>query len=616
MILQALNRYYQRLIEQKAEDVAPAGCSPEKISFEILLTPDGEVAQVNDIRDTSRKKPLPRMLNVPRAEKRTVDIKPNLLWDKTSYVLGVSNTSKRADKEHEAFVELHETVLAGEDDPGLQALLSFLRGWSPDQFEARGFPAEMVDANLVFRMDGEHCYLHDRPAARVVRARLLAGDKRQETAASGAVCLVSGEVAPVARLHPAIKGVNGAQSSGASIVSFNLDAFTSYAKSQGDNAPVSEPAAFAYTTALNYLLRRGDHNRQRLQVGDASVVFWAEGADAQQASAAEDLFASLLSPPADDASETARVRAVLEHIAKGRPVTDLGPNLEPGTRMYVLGLAPNASRLSVRFWQVETLGVLAGRIAQHAEDLHLEPLPWKTAPSVWRLALVTSPSRWSQQKKRYEQDAKNIPPQLAGELLRAILSGGPYPRSLLANIIMRFRADGDISGLRVALCKGVLARERRRGIRTSKEEISVSLDKQSTQPGYLLGRLFAVLERSQNSALGDHVNATIRDRYYGAASATPASIFPMLLRNTQNHLGKLRKERMGQAVNLEKDIREIIGGLPEQFPRSLKIEDQGRFAIGYYHQSQSYFARRDKSGDAHADESAEPTEIETQGAHQ
>ena len=609
MILQALNRYYERLIEQGAEDVAHAGCSPEKISFEILLTPEGDVAQVNDIRDTSGKKPLPRMLNVPQAEKRTVGIKSNFMWDKTSYVLGVSNTSKRAKREHEAFVELHETVLAGEDDPGLGALLSFLRDWSPEQFEARGFPADMVDANLVFRLDGERDYLHDRPASQAVRARLLAGEAAQKTAASGAVCLVSGKLAPVARLHPSIKGVWGAQTSGASIVSFNLDAFKSYGKDQGYNAPVSEPAAFAYTTALNYLLRRGEHNRQRLQVGDASVVFWAEAADAQQASAAEGLFATLLSPPVDDASEAARLRAVLERIAKGRPVADLAPNLEPGTRMYVLGLAPNASRLSVRFWQVDTLEVLAGRIAQHTEDLRLEPLPWRTEPSVYRLVLATVPHRENTKPKA--DDAINI---VIGETMRAILSGGPYPRSLLANTIMRFRADGDISGLRVALCKGVLARERRRGIRTSKEDIPVSLDTHSTQPAYLLGRLFAALEHVQRAALGGQINATIRDRYYGAASATPASIFPVLLRNTQNHLGKLRKERKGQAVNLEKDISGIIGGLPEQFPRSLKIEDQGRFAIGYYHQSQSYFTRRGASEDAPAEESAEHTFNETIGA--
>jgi CRISPR-associated protein Csd1 len=609
MILQALNRYYERLIEQRAEGIAPAGYSPEKISYEILLTPDGDVAQVNDIRDVTGKKPWPRTLNVPQAEKRTVGIKSNFLWDKTSYVLGISNTSKRADKEHEAFVELHETALAGEDDPGLRALVSFLRGWSPDQFEARGFPADMIDANLVFRLDGEHCYLHDRPAARAVRARLAAGNAGPETVLGRAACLVSGVAAPVARLHPAIKGVNGAQSSGASIVSFNLDAFTSYSKTQGDNAPVSELAAFGYTTALNYLLRRGEDNRQRLQVGDATVVFWAEAADVQQASAAEDLLATLLNPPVDDASEAARVRTVMQCIAKGRPVEDLAPNLEPGTRMCVLGLAPNASRLSVRFWQVDTIGVLASRIAQHADDLHLEPLPWRTEPSVYRLVLATVPNREGAKPKA--DDAINL---VVGETMRAILSGGRYPRSLLANAIMRFRADGNISGLRVALCKGVLTRERRQGIRTSEEEIPVSLDKNSTEPSYLLGRLFAVLENIQRAALGGQVNATIRDRFYGAASATPASIFPVLLRHTQNHLGKLRKERMGQAINREKDICEIVGGLPDRFPRSLKIEDQGRFAIGYYHQSQSYFTRHDVAGDASAEESVELADIETEGA--
>ncbi len=633
MILQALNRYYERLIEQDAKDVAKIGYSPGQISFEILLTPDGDVAQVNDIRDTSGKKPQPKPLEVPQPPRRSSNIAPCFLWDKTSYVLGVTDITglkdaklaarlQKAARQHQEFLNYHESALINQNDPGLRAFLGFLRNWSPGQFGSRGFPTDMVDANIVFRLDGEHRYLHERPAARALRSKLLGDDDTEESAASEATCLVCGETRPLARLHPVIKGVTGAQKAGASIASFNDDAYLSYkgtltkARSKGNenntgaNAPVSKRAAFAYTTALNYLLRRGDHNRQRLQVGDASVVFWAEAADAQQASAAEDLFATLLNAPADDASEAARVRAVLDRIAKGRPLADLAPNLEPGTRMYVLGLAPNDSRLSVRFWQVDTLGVLAGRIAQHAEDLRLEPLPWRTEPSVWRLVLATAPSRDGRAK------SEDVSPLLAGEFMRAILSGAPYPRSLLANTIMRFRADGDISGLRVALCKGVLARERRRDIRTSEEEIPVSLDKQSTQPGYLLGRLFAVLEYVQRAALGSQVNATIRDRYYGAASATPASIFPMLLRNTQNHLGKLRKERKGQAVNLEKDISEIVGGLPDQFPRSLKIEDQGRFAIGYYHQSQSYFTRRDAAEDAPTDESAEPTDTETEGADQ
>lgn len=602
MILQALARYYQRLIERRAEGIAPHGYSPEKISYAILLSPEGEVVQVQDIRDTSGKKPLPRMMNVPQPEKRTVGIKANFLWDKTSYVLGASQTSKRADKEHEAFRLLHEEALAGTDDPGLHAFLAFLRMWTPDQFGPPHFSPEMLDANVVFRLDGEQCYLHERPAARLIRANLLGGDGDDDQAgAASATCLVSGRLQPIARLHPAIKGVNGAQSSGASIVSFNLDAFASYGKSQGDNAPVSEQGAFAYTTVLNYLLRRSDHNRQRLQVGDTTVVFWAEATSAEETEAAELTLADLLDPPPDDRSEAQRVRTIVSGIAAGRPLAEIDPGLDPATRMYVLGLAPNASRLSIRFWQVDTLEVLTRRIVQHREDLHLEPLPWQTAPSVWRLALATAPSRDGRAK------SEDIPPQLAGELMRAILTGHRYPGSLLANLVMRMRTDGDISGVRVALCKAVLARSLR--IQQSKEEIPVSLDTQSIQPGYLLGRLFAVLEYVQRCALGGQVNATIRDRYYGAASATPASIFPVLLRNTQNHMGKLRKERPGQAVLLEKEIREIVAGLPEQFPRSLRIEEQGRFAIGYYHQSQTHFTKRTAE-----DDTAPATEPETQGA--
>ena len=606
MILQALARYYQRLIERGADDIAPYGYSPEKISYEIVLAPDGAVLAVNDIRDTADKKPLPQVLQVPQPPKRASNITPCFLWDKTSYVLGVSATSKRADKEHEAFKALHESALAGEQDEGLKALLAFLQRWSPEQFQVPPFSDEMLDANLVFRLGDEHRHLHEREAAQALRARLLSGGEKGAgpAAAAEGVCLVHGESAPIARLHPAIKGVNGAQSSGASLVSFNLNAFTSYGKSQGDNAPVSEQAAFAYTSVLNYLLRRSGDNRQRLQVGDTTVVFWAESAGNEaDAQAAENFLASLFVPPDDD-SEAERLRVVLDGLGKGRPLAELDPELAPGTRMYVLGLAPNASRLSVRYWQADTLEVFAKRLAQHAQDLRIEPLPWRVEPTVYRLLLATVPNREGAKPK-----ADDAFGNLIGETMRAILGGGLYPRSLLASTVMRIRSDGNLSGMRAAICKGVLVRERRLGIRTSDEEISVSLDKQSTQPGYLLGRLFAVLEYVQRSALGGQVNATIRDRYYGAASATPAAIFPVLLRNTQNHMGKLRKERPGQAVTLEKEIREIVAGLPDEFPRSLRIEDQGRFAIGYYHQSQAHFTKRDADGDA-----TEHTETETEGA--
>ncbi len=222
-----------------------------------------------------------------------------------------------------------------------------------------------------------------------------------------------------------------------------------------NNAPVSEQAAFAYTTVLNHMLRRGEHNRQRLQIGDASVVFWAQARDDAQASAAENLMADFFDPPADDRQETQKLYNVLEAVRQGRPLHELDPALEDGTSMFVLGLAPNASRLSIRFWQRGTLEVFAKRIAEHYFDLQLEPLAWNTPPSVWRLLLATAPSRNGKAK------SEDVPPQLAGEITRAILTGRRYPRSLLGAVLMRFRSDGDLSGIRVALCKAVLAREQR-----------------------------------------------------------------------------------------------------------------------------------------------------------
>ena len=596
MILSSLNDYYLRLAEQ--DKVPVFGFSQEKISYALVLSAEGELVDVLDVRDNSGKKPLPKSLTVPQPEKRTAGIKSNFLWDKTSYVLGVSaKEGGRALQEHQAFQELHRNCLADETDHGLKALTVFLESWSPEQFQAPLFSEDMLDANFVFRLDGEQKYLHELPAAQLLRAKLLAGAE-----AKSGLCLVSGEDLPLERLHPAIKGVNGAQSSGASIVSFNLESFGSYGKTQGANAPVSKAAAFAYTTVLNHLLRRDEHNRQRIQIGDASVVFWALADTPKKAGNAELTFANLLSPPSDDAQEAAKVRTVLDAVAMGRPLRELGLDLDENTQLFVLGLAPNASRLSIRFWQTGSLGIFARRLAEHYQDLHIEPLPWKTEPAIWRLLYATVPSRDGKAK------AEDISPQLAGEITRAVLTGSRYPRSLLANVIMRMRADGDISGVRVGLCKAVLARDLRLGVKGINEEVPVSLDKEASNPGYRLGRLFAVLESAQRNALGTQVNATIRDRYYGAASATPTSIFPMLLRNTQNHLAKVRKEKPGLAHNLEREIGEIIDGLGSQFPRSLKLEDQGRFAIGYYHQSQARFSRNaeaDSTGKEAAEQGAE-----------
>lgn len=494
---------------------------------------------------------------------------------------------------------MHQQALGGSDDPGLRALLAFLDTWAAAQFAehpqfARHGEA-LPDANVVFRLDGDTGYLHQRVAARA------AWERQQGQGADGAsgICLVSGEHAPLARLHPAIKGVNGAQSSGASIVSFNLDAFTSYGKSQGENAPVSEQAAFAYTTALNHLLRRDPHNRQRLQIGDSTVVFWAQAKTTVQARGAEDLIADFLrggeaeDPLIANGQVTQRLQLALKQVQQARPLREVDATLDDEARIFVLGLAPNASRLSIRFWETQTLAGFARRLADHYHDLALQPSAWKRPPTPQFLALQTAPVYGEHGKPK----AEDVSPLLAGELTRAILAGARYPRSLLGAIVMRFRADGQVNPLRVALCRAVLAREARldmqQGLSSTKGEPPVSLDTTNTDPGYLLGRLFSSLENLQRAALGGQVNATIRDRYYGAASAAPASIFPVLLRSAQNHFGKLRKDKAGLSVNLEKEIGQIIDALPTSFPRALPIEEQGRFAIGYYHQTQARFARTD-----------------------
>lgn len=596
MILTALADYYQRLFDDPASGIATPGYSPQNIGYTVVLDADGSVVDVHDEHEYAGKKRIAMSLDVPQPEKRTVAVSANFLWDKSSYVLGVSASSKRAEQEHGAFKTLHQQTLADSDDAGLRALLAFLDAWNPAQFAQHpGFArhgAALLDANLVFRLHGDAARLHERPAARAAWQRMQNGGADRPTG----ICLVSGQRAPLARLHPAIKGVNGAQSSGAAIVSFNLDAFASYGKSQGENAPVSETAAFAYTTALNHLLRRDAHNRQRLQIGDTTVVFWAQAKTQALAATAEDWVADFMGggdPAIADGQATQRLQLALQQARQARPLRELDPTLDDDARIFVLGLAPNASRLSIRFWETQTLAEFAKRLADHYRDLELDPPAWRRPPTPQFLALQTAPVYGEHGRPK----AEDVSPLLAGELTRAILAGSRYPRSLLSALVMRFRADGQLAPLRIALCKAVLARDARLATQpvnsSTQGEPPVSLDPGNTQPGYLLGRLFSSLENLQRAALGGQVNATIRDRYYGAASATPASIFPVLLRNAQNHFGKLRKEKAGLAVNLEKEVGQIIDALTPEFPRSLTIQDQGRFAIGYYHQTQARFARKD-----------------------
>lgn len=583
MILSALNDYYQRLAQENR--VPSLGFSSEKISFCLVFSEKGEPLQIVDLRDTSGRQPRAVAHQVPVDKRRTSGIHAYPLWDKTAYALGATaGEGKRLADEHAAFKARQFDLFNISNDPELIAFLQLLSQWSPKQLaELPGYDEDMLDSNVIFRPDGKRHYLHENQEAH----RLWSVTQESEDGMSGQ-CLITGERTLLGTGHPAIRGVRGAQSSGASLVSFNSDAYESYGHKGQANAPISKAAIFGYSTALNYLLRGDAENHQRLQIGDTTTVFWAQAQDSEHAEAAEGFFAMLNEPPSD-AQESAKLASLLSDVEKGRPLAELNPMLE-AEKFFLLGLAPNAARLSVRFWYVDSLERLAQHYTWHYQDLKLEPTPWKgVAPAMWRLLYATAPSRSGKAK------AEDISPQLAGELARAIFTGSYYPYSLLSNIIMRMRNDGDISGIRVALCKAVLARKGRLSAysNATTQEVPVSLDRHSTHPGYLLGRLFAELENAQRGALGGQINATIRDRYYGAASATPANIFPMLLRNVQNHLSNMRKkDKGGLAHTIESEIAAIIDGLGEKFPKSLHIEDQGRFAIGYYHQAQAKFVKK------------------------
>lgn len=580
-ILVSLVRAYDRLPN------APAiGYSAEKIGFLISLDAGGAVAHVIDLRSGEGRKKTPPLMMVPQAVKRTVAIAPNFLWDKTSYVLGVTaGEGKRLAAEHAAFVQRQTEVLQSEADEGLRALLLFLESWSPEQFAGPQWPDEMKDQNVAFCLEQERLQgvmLHDRPAARDLWAKLSNSDDQVEQ-----VCLVTGEAGPVARLHPSIKGVWGGQSSGGAIVSFNLDAFASYGHEQGDNAQVSEVAAFKYTTALNRYL--GNDSGHRIQIGDASTVFWADASEPEVAGEAESLFMQLFDPVDDEAAKVKDIADKLKHIRDGIPLHTVEPKLD-GIRFHVLGLAPNAARISIRFYFEDSFGALTRNFQRYLQDMALEPPPRDGQPPLWRYLVELAVLG-----KR-----ENIPPNLAGEWMRAILSGSRYPMTLLSSVLMRIRSDGEVGALRVAILRALLVRNFNRH-----KEAPVALDTDNTNKGYLLGRLFAVYERAQLAALGD-VNASIKDKFYGSASAQPRKVFHMLDSGSANHLSKLGKQSPGYKVVLERTLAAIMDQMEpgsDPFPASLSAEEQALFGLGYYHQRNEFF--RKTSNKAGAEEIAE-----------
>lgn len=604
MILQALHRYYHILLEQDGSNVPKAGYSEATVNFEVHLDSEGEVVEI--IPYTNDKgKLIKKHYNVPKQAKRASNIFPYFLCDKAEYMFGAAIGMRSACRE--ALQALWKEVLENANDNELEEETTSLIKFIDNNQEKLTEQLQRLLSDELYQSlsNGGLCILkyaptggffHDSPILQSMWERYLSMSRLSEkTSESTQMCLISGEKVPVsdiARLHPNIKNVIGAQSSGAALVSFNLASFNSFGREQSYNAPTSQKAADAYAYALNKLL---DDPRHRIRMNDMTVVFWAESssdheqmflASLLQEESIGDSVENELAPDIENVRE--RVKSAVNRVRNGQEFADTFEDLKTDTTFYILGLSPNAARLSVRFFFTGTLGEIGQRVWQHYKDLSIIGL--ERTPTVKQLLKELAVGHeWS-----------NIPPNMEGQMLRSILLGLPYSRAVFAQLMNRIRADSDdirkglykIGSVRAAMIKAYLLRANRNAMNMATEgELSVAENLQSTNVAYNLGRLFACLEKTQRDALGAGINATIRDRFWGAASASPSSVFPRLLHLVQHHVSK--DDKWGNYNN--ELITKVMDTLPERLPRRLTLEEQGMFAIGYYHKRQSFYVSNDNS---------------------
>ncbi len=613
MILQALTSLYEALAPKG--EVPKEGWSPERISFALGIDENGDLLRITPLfkpgdMPKEKKKEEPQEMTVPAAVKRTSGAAANFLWDNSSYILGVSlkkgeddaEREKRRNKDikcFEACRELHHSMLDGMEYPAAKAVLNFLDKWEPQKAEENNLVAQyakeiLSGANMVFRFNGG--YVHDDPQLASVWQK--ANAKQKDNIGQ---CLVTGALDEIQNTHPAIKGVQGAQSSGAALVSFNASAFCSYNKEQNQNAPVGKYAAFAYTTALNHLLadRKNVH-----RIGDAAVVCWAENADKQYEDFAADLFFGDGDGDQSDEQWLSALQASVELLAKGLPCREL--DLDPERKFYILGISPNAARLAVRFFYCDSFGNIVKNIKAHYDRLEIVRPSYDKFPilPLWKLLSATnrtikkkndngtnaerSDSEDSDKSKDKTQNSA-----MAGAVARAVFSGGRYPASLLECTFLRIKAERNITRERAAIIKAYYLRNPNE--KCPKEVLTVSLNENSKNIPYTLGRLFSVYEEIQKEANlrnpgNPGINTTIKDRYFGSAAAMPATVFPILSNLAQKHLRKLSDK---QRIYLDKKVMTLKSVLGEQYPAHMSLPEQGSFDLGYYHQTQARYTKKE-----------------------
>ena len=576
MILQALTEYYRTL--ENSGQISPLGWGEAKVSYALCIGPEGALEQVVSLQTEQKKGKKtvlrPQIMRLPAPVKRTVGIVPNFLCDNASYLLGVDNKGK-PQRTLECFLAckaLHEELLDGVDSPAAQAVLAFFHTWQPEQAAGHSALADcweelMAGGNLVFRHDG--AFVHEDALVR----RAWDDHYRAEGDGPQMICLVTGEHGTVESTHPSVKNVYGAQSSGAALVSFNAPAFCSYGKEQNYNAPTSKYAAFAYTTALNHLLSDWEHV---YRMGDTTVVCWARcGGDVYQNMMGWMFFGQ---EPAYTLSD---LQSALKGLCSGNAVELDGARLDPDMDFYILGISPNAARLSVRFFLRNSFGAFLRNAQAHQQRLEIVKPAYDKFDTIpmWKLLDETV-----NQNSRDKTPA----PNMAGEVLRSVLTDTRYPATLLNGVALRIRAEHSVTRGRAAILKAYYLKNTHPDV--PKEVLTVSLNPDSTNVPYNLGRLFSVLEAVQSSA-NPGINTTIKDKYFNSASATPAVVFPVLVNLAQKHLKKLDG---GLRTYYDKQITGLLFKLGERYPSRLNLPQQGSFQLGYYHQAQSRFEKKEE----------------------
>lgn len=585
MFLTELARFYERKIAEPDSGIPMPGFSEENIGYVIRISREGEYIDHLSLMDAKNR---PRRMRVPAAEKRSVQVLPNFLWDNTGYVLGVDSkgNEKRSLKTFEAFRKKHVDLAEKTGNPNLKAVAAFLESWTPDRFSKWSDRETVLDRNIVFEIESENGFVHEQPDVRELWQQIRAEDSEKGT--EKGICLVSGRHVPIARIHPAIRGLKGGKAETA-LVSFNKDAFTSYGKEQSYNAPVGIQAAQAYTTALNWLLRT--ENRHSAGIGDTSIVFWSDKPAPEEEKAVFDFFGTTdkADEPdihAEDEELVRDIRGAFRAMGNGLPPEKALKDFNPQVRFFILGIAPNSARIAVRFWQTATFGELAERLGRYYAELSLErvfPDTQPEFPAFWQILNdIFGRYRKNPEKKEPKlAPPKQIPPKLGDTFLQSVLAKRYYPTSLYTAVLQGIRADQTVSYLRAAVIKAYL-------IRNHKQEFAMSLDTERKDVPYLLGRLFSLLEKNQRDALGNNINSTIRDRYIASASATPRRVFPLLLRLTQHHISKSEYERSKQ-----NDIAGVVNDIRD-FPATLTLEEQGVFFLGYYQQNIANYPKKDQ----------------------